>query len=62
MNSKNIVIEEVEGKAYCYMCTHMVSVVVLVKGRLVQTKPGQSCSRCNASLNAGSVMDYEKAA
>ena len=62
MTSKDIVIEEVQGKAYCYLCTHVVDAVVLVKGRLIQTKPGQRCSRCKASLNAGSVMDVAKAA
>ena len=62
MTSKDIVIEEVQGKAYCYICTHVVDAVVLVQGRLVQTKPGQRCSRCNASLNAGSGMEVVQAA
>lgn len=63
MRSKKIItIEEVKGKAYCYMCTHIVDAQVLVAGRRVETKPGQRCPRCKASLNAGSVMEAAKAA
>ncbi len=61
-SKKTIIIEEVNGKAYCYMCTHVVDARVLVAGRYVETKPGQRCPRCQASLNAGSVMEAAKAA
>ena len=62
ISRKNITIQEVEGKAYCYMCTHIVEAVIQVAGPRVQTKPGQNCPRCKASLNAGSVMEMAKAA
>ena len=55
-------IEEVMGKAYCYMCTHTVAAIVLVQGQLAATKPRQVCPRCKASLNAGAVRELAAAA
>ena len=54
--------EEVAGKAYCYMCTHTVDAIMLVQGQLARTKPGQVCPRCKASLNAGAVRELVEAA
>lgn len=63
MNSKKpIPIEEVAGKAYCYMCTHTVDAIVLIQGRLAAVKPGQACPRCKASLDAGAVRELAMAA
>jgi hypothetical protein len=53
-----------EGKAfvYCPICTHTVEGVVLSNGKTVKVKPGQKCSRCLASLDAGYIMRLERAA
>ena len=63
MNSKKPVpIEEMDGKAYCYMCTHTVDAVVLVQGLRAEVKPSQACPRCKASLDAGAVREMAVAA
>ena len=63
MNSKKPVpIEEMAGKAYCYMCTHTVDAVVIVQGLRAAVKPGQACPRCKASLDAGAVRELAMAA
>ncbi len=61
-SKKTVPIEEVAGKAYCYMCTHTVDAIMLVQGQLARTKPGQVCPRCKASLNAGAVRELAEAA
>ena len=53
-----------EGKAfvYCPICTHTVEGIVLSNGKTAKVKPGQKCSRCSASLDAGYIMRLERAA
>lgn len=53
-----------EGKAfvYCPICTHTVEGTVVSNGKIAKVKPGQKCSRCLASLDAGYIMRLERAA
>jgi hypothetical protein len=46
---------EVE-KVYCPICTHMVDAEIQRKDRHPLVKPGQKCSRCAGSLDAGYVF------
>ena len=61
-NTKTIEQTEGLGRVYCYMCTHVVEATVVKAGKQVWTKPGQSCQRCKASIDAGSVLELQKAA
>lgn len=53
---------ETLGSAYCPMCTHTVDAVTLTTRKSAIVKPGQRCPRCHASLDAGVVLRYPKAA
>lgn len=58
MKSNNTLpVEELPGRAHCYMCTHNVEATVLKQGAARKTKPGQSCPRCSASLDSGYVLE-----
>jgi hypothetical protein len=58
MKSKSTLpVEEFPGRVHCYMCTHKVEATVLKQGVLTQTKPGQSCRRCAASLDSSYVVE-----
>lgn len=50
-------VETLPGKVHCYMCTHNVEATVLRRGSARQTKPGQSCPRCKASLNSSYALE-----
>jgi uncharacterized Zn finger protein (UPF0148 family) len=50
------------GGVYCPICTHTVEAEVQTAGKLVRVKPGQKCSRCAASLDAGYVLRHQQAA
>ncbi len=56
-SKKDLPVEVLPGLVHCYMCTHNVEAVVLKHGSDRQTKPGQSCPRCNASLNSGYALE-----
>ena len=55
---------QLEAKAfvYCPICTHTVEGTVMSNGKTAKVKPGQKCSRCSASLDAGYIMRLERAA
>ena len=55
--NNDLPVETLPGLVHCYMCTHNVEAVVLRRGTARQTKPGQSCPRCNASLNSGYALE-----
>lgn len=46
---------------YCPICTHSVDARVIVDRR-VKVEPGQKCPRCSASLDAGVVIRFVRAA
>lgn len=47
-----------EGRSwvYCPICTHTVEAAVLWMGKKGMVKPGERCSRCEASLDAGRLL------
>jgi hypothetical protein len=47
---------------YCPICTHTVDAEALQVGRRMVVKPGQKCSRCASSLDAGYIFSADKAA
>jgi hypothetical protein len=55
---------QVESKAfvYCPICTHTVEGTVVSNRKTAKVKPGQKCSRCTASLDAGYIMRLDRAA
>jgi uncharacterized Zn finger protein (UPF0148 family) len=53
---------ETPGSVYCPMCTHTVDAVTVTSRKSAKVKPGQRCARCHASLDAGVVIHYPKAA
>jgi len=53
---------EASGAVYCPMCTRTVEVTVLHAGKATKVKPGQKCPRCSASIDAGYVIGYNRAA
>ena len=53
---------EVKAFVYCPICTHTVEGTVLTNRKTAKVKPGQKCSRCAASLDAGYIMRLERAA
>lgn len=54
--------KEEKGAAYCPMCTRTVEVMVIHKGKHALVAPGQKCPRCTASIDAGYVIGYDRAA
>ncbi|MBL8292206.1 MAG: hypothetical protein JNN08_10240 [Bryobacterales bacterium] len=53
---------EMNGIVHCPLCTHRVPATVLVDRRSAIVKPGQKCARCNSSLDAGYVLQLQRAA
>lgn len=53
---------DMNGVVHCPLCTHRVPAVVEVSRRSVRVKPGQRCARCNSALDAGYVLQLERAA
>ena len=51
-----------KGTVFCPMCTHTVPATVLSAGRAAKVAPGQKCPRCNSTLDAGSVLQFDQAA
>ena len=50
------------GAVHCPICTHTVEAEVLTSRRGAFVKPGQSCPRCAAKLDAAYVLQLERAA
>lgn len=55
-------VHEATGAVYCPMCTRTVEVTVLYASKSAKVKPGQKCPRCAASIDAGYVIRYNRAA
>ena len=53
---------ESKGYVYCPICTHTVEGTVVSNRKGAKVKPGQKCSRCAASLDAGYIMRIERVA
>ena len=53
---------EHKGYVHCPMCTHTVETNVITAGRSVYVKTGERCPRCSAALDAGYVLQIQKAA
>jgi uncharacterized Zn finger protein (UPF0148 family) len=53
---------ETDGEVYCPLCTHTVHAKIQYSGRKSKVTPGQKCSHCNSSLDAGYVFAYRRAA
>ena len=54
--------KELEGRVYCFICTHTVPAQVVAAGKATRVKMGQKCRRCSASLDAGYVLTSQVAA
>jgi hypothetical protein len=50
------------GRVYCPICTHTVDADVIVDRKKAKVVAGQKCSRCQASLDAGVVLQLAEAA
>lgn len=53
---------EQPGAVYCPMCTHTVDATIVVGRKVTYVMPGQKCSRCKSSLDAGYVIRMGRAA
>lgn len=53
---------EQTGLVYCPICTHTVEATIVVGRKSTYVMPGQKCSRCKSSLDAGYVMRVGQAA
>lgn len=51
-----------QGSVYCPMCTHTVEAVIIQTPKQAFAKPGQQCSRCHSSLDAGYIFRQQRAA
>jgi hypothetical protein len=53
-------------KVYCPICTHTVDATVEREQKRIRkqncVKPGQKCPRCSGSLDAGQIIDLDRAA
>ena len=53
---------ETTATVYCPICTHTVEATIVTTRKAAKTKPGQKCPRCSASLDAGYIMRFDRAA
>ncbi|MFN3325158.1 MAG: hypothetical protein ACK5AZ_16810 [Bryobacteraceae bacterium] len=53
---------ESKGFVHCPICTHTVEAIVVLQNRTAKVKPGQKCSRCQATLDAAYVLRLDQAA
>jgi len=53
---------EPRALVYCPICTHTVEAKVEAAKRGTRVVPGQKCSRCHSSLDAGHVVRVDRAA
>ena len=61
-DSKAPAIRTQRGWVHCPICTHTVEGTVISNRKGAKVKPGQKCSRCSASLDAGYIMRLDRAA
>jgi transposase-like protein len=54
--------QEVKGQVYCPLCTHTVEAMVRTAGKQAKVTPGQKCSHCGSSIDAGFVFQSDRAA
>jgi transposase-like protein len=54
--------QEVKGQVYCPLCTHTVEAMVRHAGKQAKVTPGQKCSHCGSSIDAGFVFQSDRAA
>ena len=54
--------KEAQGAVYCPMCTHTVDAKVAYGARAARVVAGQKCPRCSGSLDAGYVLQINRAA
>jgi transposase-like protein len=52
----------VHAMVYCPLCTHTVGAEAIQVGRRTIVKPGQKCSHCSSSLDAGYIFRTDRAA
>jgi hypothetical protein len=50
------------AQVYCPICTHTVQAEVEYSGKRIRVVPGQRCTRCSATLDAGAVLYVPRAA
>jgi hypothetical protein len=50
------------AQVYCPICTHTVEAEAGLEGKRPTVVPGQKCSRCASSLDAGLVIQFRQAA
>jgi hypothetical protein len=50
------------AQIYCPICTHTVEAEAGLEGKKPTVVPGQKCSRCASSLDAGLVVQFRQAA
>ncbi|HYI96990.1 MAG TPA: hypothetical protein VEX68_25830 [Bryobacteraceae bacterium] len=62
MERKAPAVKEAPGTAYCPICTHTVNAMITYRGRSAKVTPGQKCSRCSSALDAGYVLQINRAA
>ena len=53
---------EAQTPVYCPLCTHTVQAMVIHAGKTAKVTPGQKCSHCHSSIDAGFVFRYDRAA
>ncbi len=58
--SKASLANETTGLVHCPICTHQVEARVIVGRKRPWVKPGQRCSRCGSSLDAGWVLSFDR--
>lgn len=51
-----------KGTIYCPLCTHTVEAMVTSGPKEDMATPGQRCPRCSSSLDAGYVIQLNRAA
>jgi len=56
------VLMRAKALVYCPICTHTVEAEAGFAGKKPLVVPGQKCSRCASSLDAGLVVQFREAA
>jgi len=51
-----------KGRVYCLICTHTVDAEIVTNGEKSRIRLGQTCPRCASALDAGYVVEFERAA
>jgi hypothetical protein len=62
MEKRPATTKEAMAAVYCPICTHTVDGMVTYSARSARVTPGQKCSRCSSSLDAGYVLRIQHAA